>query len=47
MDLLTHSVGSQRQGDAVYFDLRTFIHVPHHLLLHKLSAFGLSGGYVS
>jgi hypothetical protein len=37
-----------RQADIIYFDLNNaFYLVPHSLLLHKLSAFGLSGEYVN
>jgi hypothetical protein len=42
LDFVTPLVSSQGQADAIYFDL-----VPHTLLLQKLSAFGLSGGYVN
>jgi hypothetical protein len=38
-------VGSQGQADAIYFDLSNALYqVSHSLLLHKLCAFGLSGG---
>jgi hypothetical protein len=41
-------VGFQGQADITSFDLsNAFYTVPHSLLLHKLSAFELSGGYVS
>jgi hypothetical protein len=41
-------VGSQSQANAVYFNLsNAFDLVPHSQLLHKLSAFGLSGGYAN
>jgi hypothetical protein len=38
----------QGQADVIYFDLSSaFDFVPHTLLLQKLSASGLSGGYVN
>jgi hypothetical protein len=41
-------VGSQSQADAIYFDLsNAFQIVTHSLLLHKLSAFEISGGFVN
>jgi hypothetical protein len=40
-------VSSQRQVDSLYFHvINAFDLVPHSLLLRKLSAFGLFGGYV-
>jgi hypothetical protein len=48
VDFISPLVGSQRQADAIYFDLsNAFELVPHSLLLRKLSAFGLSSGCVS
>jgi hypothetical protein len=46
VDFISFLVGSQRQADAIYFDLSiAFGLVPHSLLTYKLGAFGLSGGY--
>jgi hypothetical protein len=48
VDFITHLVGSQRQNYAIYFDLSNAFDIfPQSLLLNKLSAFGLSGGYVN
>jgi hypothetical protein len=45
-DFIFPLVGSQSQADAIYFDLSSASDlVPHSLLFHKISAFGLSGGY--
>jgi hypothetical protein len=48
LDFITPLVCAQCQVDAVYFSLtRSFDHVSHSLLLHKLSAYGLSDDCVS
>jgi hypothetical protein len=48
LDLDTPLVCSQRQFDAVYFDLSSASDlVPHALLHHKLADYGLSAGYVN
>jgi hypothetical protein len=48
IDFIFPLVGSQRQADTIYFDLSNAFELdPHSLLLHKLSDFGLSGGYVN
>jgi hypothetical protein len=45
IDVITPLVGSQGQADAIYFDLSSDLSlVPHILLLHKLSTFGLKDG---
>jgi hypothetical protein len=42
LDFLTPVVRGQRQTDAIYFDFsNAFDLVPHKMLLHKLSSFGL------
>jgi hypothetical protein len=43
---MTPVVRSQRQADAILLS-NAFGLVPHNLLLHKLSSFGLSDRYVS
>jgi hypothetical protein len=48
LDFNTPLAGSQGHADTIYFDPNSAFHlVLHTLLLHKLSAFGLSGGYVN
>jgi hypothetical protein len=48
LDILTHVVSGHIQADALYFDLsKAFNLIPHNMILHKLSFFGLSDDYVS
>jgi hypothetical protein len=48
LEFITPLVTSQGQADAIYFDPSSaFDLVPHTPLLQKLSAFGLSDGYVN
>jgi hypothetical protein len=48
VDFITPLVCSQGQADAIYFDLSNAFELgPHSLLLHTLTAIGLSGGYLN
>jgi hypothetical protein len=48
VDFISPLVGSQRQSDAIYFDVsNVFDRFPHSLLLRKLSVLGISGSYVN
>jgi hypothetical protein len=48
LDIITSLVGCKHEADAIHFVLtREFRPVPHILLLHNLSALGVSGGYVN
>jgi hypothetical protein len=47
VDFISPLVSSQKQADAIYFNLSNAFNLVPHSLLHKLNAFGLSGGYVN
>jgi hypothetical protein len=47
VDFIAPLVGSHRQVDAIYFDLSNAFDLVPQSLLHKLSAFGLSSGYIN
>jgi hypothetical protein len=48
LNFITFLVGSHRQSDAIYFHFSNASDLaPNIILLQRLSAFGLSGGYVN
>lgn len=47
-ETLTNAIDSGKQVDVIYTDFsRAFDRVPHNILLHKLSAYGITGSFLN